>query len=43
VNFERFVVVAVAAVGDAVFVVDVRDEASVLAQLGLELANPGPH
>jgi len=46
VNLERFVVVAVAAVDDEVFVVDVRDvrdEASVLAQPGLELASPGPH
>ena len=43
VNFERFGVVAVAAVDDEVFVLDVRDEASVLAQLGLELASPGPH
>jgi hypothetical protein len=43
VNFERFVVVATAAADDEVFVVDVRDEVSVLAQLGLELANPGPH
>jgi hypothetical protein len=49
VNFERFVVVAVATVDVENFIVDVdvavdeRDDASVLAQPGFGFASAGPH
>lgn len=46
VNFERFVVVTVGEVEVDVFVLDVevvREEATVLEQLGFPLARPGPH